>query len=202
MSGLAVLVDPRRVRILVVGGGEAAARAAGQVASAGGTVRVVGAAPGPELRLLAAQHAGVTLAVREYTPEDVAWATLVYACSDDAALDQRVVDQAQAAGRLVSDGDAGRGTFTTPTSMRVGDVLITVSTADLAPLAQRIRDMVAGRVGVEYARALDGLLGLRNTLRARGAEERWQDAVESLLDEDACAAIERGVFERRLTAWR
>jgi siroheme synthase-like protein len=195
-------VDPRTIRVLVVGDGAAAAREAERVVAAGGPVRVVSAAPGPELRALAARAPGVSLTERPYVPEDVAWATIVFAASDDPALNGRVVDHAHAAGRLVNVASPHAGTFQTPETVRAGALVIAVDAGGVEPLARRIREHVGERIGPAYAQALDGLLSLRADLLASGQEQRWQDALEALVDEDTCASIERGVFVRRLAAWR
>ena len=184
-------VDPRRVRILIVGGGAAAAGEAELVARAGGSVRVVTVRVGPELQALCARIPGVVVETRDYAPDDVAWATLVFAASDDAALNARVADHALAAGRLVSAPDGAGSTFHSAIAARAGEIVVAVSTGDVEPLARRIRDQLGDRIGRPYAEALQGLVSLRTELLARGLEERWRDALEALLDEDACAAIER-----------
>jgi precorrin-2 dehydrogenase len=197
------MVDGRRARVLVVGGGTAAAREAETAGAAGATVHVVAEAPGETVRAVAVRMPTVTVESRAYAPQDVAWATLVFAASDDPALDARVAEHAHAAGRLVSvPGNPAAGTFTSPVALRAGEIVVAVSAEALAPLARSIRDMIGERVGVGYARALEGLMGLRDELLARGQEDRWLNAVESLLDDDACLAIERGTFARRLAAWR
>jgi siroheme synthase-like protein len=202
LSALVLTVDPRSVRVLVVGEGAAAAREAERVIAAGGPVRVVSPEPGAELRALAARAPGLVLTERPYAPEDVAWATIVFAASDDPLLNGRVVDHAHAAGRLVNVSSPGTGTFQTPHAVRAGHLVIAVDAGDVEPLARRIRDHVGERIGPAYAQALDGLLALRAELLAAGQDQRWQDALEALVDEDTCASIERGAFVRRLAAWR
>ncbi|MDE3151253.1 MAG: hypothetical protein KGL93_03305, partial [Gemmatimonadota bacterium] len=145
----------------------------------------------------------VTLEARAPAGDDVAWATLVFAASDDAALNARIGELAHAAGKLVSvAGDAGASTFTSPETIRAGALTIAVAAAYLEPLALRVREMIADRIGPAFAHAVEGLTGLRRDLLARGDAERWTHAAESLLDDDVCASIERGLFARRLAAWR
>lgn len=203
MSVMPVAVDARRARVLIVGGGDAAVREAAAIVGAGGAVRVVDPRPGTALRTLAAGTPGVLIEEREWRDDDVAWATLVFAASDDPATNAGVGASARDAGRLVNIlDDAAASTFATPAILRSGALVVAVSAADLEPLGLRVRDRISERVGASYGRALEGLLALRTELLARGDEERWHNALEALLDEDACDAIERGLFERRLAAWR
>ncbi len=203
MNPVPVVIDARRVRVLVVGGGDAAAAETAAIVRVGGAVRVVAPEPGPAIRTLAASSPLVMLDERDCRDDDVAWATLVFAAAADPAVNARLAASARESGRLVKvAGDAAASTFSTPATLRTGELVISVCAADVEPLARRIRDHVSERVGVAYARALEGLLALRTELLARGDGQRWQDAMEALLDEDACEAIERGVFERRLAAWR
>ena len=196
-------IDARRARVLVVGGGAAAEREARATGAAGATVRVVDPAPGEALLALAAREPTVSVEARGYAPADVAWATMVYAVADDAALNARVAELAQAAGRLVNvAGDPAASTFAIPETLRAGGLTIAVDAATLDPMARRVRNMLADRMGPGYAGAVDGLMALRERLLARGDTGRWGDAVESLLDDDLCQSIERGLFARRLAAWQ
>lgn len=195
-------IDVRRARVLVVGGGATAERAARSTGAAGATVRVVDPAPGEALAALATRQPGVSVERRDHAPGDVAWATIVYAAADDAALNARVAELAEAAGRLVNVvGDPAASTFAMPETLRAGGLTIAVDAATLDPMARRVRDMLAERMGSGYAGAVHGLTALRERLLARGDPGRWNDAVESLLDDDLCQSIERGLFARRLAAW-
>ncbi len=189
--------------MLVVGGGTAAAQAASVAGGAGASVRVVAERPGDQLHAVVARLPSMTLEPRGHVPEDVAWATIVFAATDDAVLNARVAELAYAAGRLVSiAGDPDASTFTSPETVRAGALTIAVAADALDPMARRVCDMLADRIGASYASAVDGLLALRARLLARGDETRWADAVESLVDDDVCQSIERGSFARRLAAWQ
>jgi precorrin-2 dehydrogenase len=203
LSGIPVSIDARRARVLVVGGGPAAAGQATAAGVAGATVRVVDPAPCAALGTLAERVPSVTIASRGHAPEDVAWATMVFAVSTDAALNARVAELAQAAGRLVSvAGDGAASTFTSPVALRAGALTIAVAADGLDPVARRVCDMLEERMGPLYGAAMDGLVALRTRLLARGDDDRWADAVESLIDDDLCRSIERGLFARRLAAWQ
>lgn len=203
MSGLPVTINAKRARVLVVGGGAPAVRAATAAAEAGATVRIVDANPDDRLRALAARGPAVTLEARDAAGDDVAWATLVFAASDDAVRNVRIGELAHAAGKLVSvAGDSAASTFTSPETIRAGALTIAIAAGDLEPLARHVRERIAERIGAAYADAVEGLTGLRRELLARGDADRWTHATESLLDDDVCVSIERGSFARRLAAWR
>ncbi len=198
-----MIINARRARVLVVGGGASAAQGAAAAGAAGAAVRVVDPQLGEQVRTVAAQLPTVTVEPRAYAPEDMAWASLVFAAADDAALNTRVAELAQVAGRPVHvAGDPEASTFTTPEVLRAGGLTIAISADGVDPMARRVRDMLAEQIGPSYASAMDGLLALRERLLARGDATRWIDAVESLLDDDVCQSIERGTFARRLAAWQ
>lgn len=196
-------INARRVRVLVVGGGSAAVREASAAGAAAASVRVVDPEPGEAMRALARRLPSMTLEVRGYVPDDVAWATIVYAATADEQLNARIAELAEAAGRLVNvAGAPDASTFTSPEMVRAGALTVAVAADALDPMARRVRDHLAERVGPAYAGAMDGLVALRARLLARGDETRWADAVESLIDDDVCQSIERGTFARRLAAWQ
>jgi siroheme synthase-like protein len=198
-----VTINARRVRVLVVGGGSTAVREASAAGAAAASVRVVDPEPGAQMRALVQGAPSMTLEVRGYVPDDVAWATIVHAATDDALLNARIAELAEAAGRLVNvAGAPDASTFTTPETIRAGALTVAVAAEALDPMARRVRDRLAEEIGPAYAGAMDGLLALRDRLLARGDETRWADAVESLLDDDVCRSIERGSFVRRLAAWQ
>ncbi len=196
-------INARRVRVLVVGGGSAAVREASAAGASGASVRVVDPQPAAQMRALVEGAPSMTLEVRGYVPDDVAWATIVYAATDDALLNARIAELAEAAGRLVNvAGAPDASTFTSPETVRAGALTVAVAADALDPMARRVCDRLAEQIGPAYAGAMDGLLALRGRLLARGDEARWADAVESLLDDDVCRSIERGSFARRLAAWQ
>jgi siroheme synthase-like protein len=151
------------VAVLVVGEGSIAGQKADGLRAAGAVVNHVG----PD------EYAGVD------------GHRLVFVATGDAALAQRVHDDADAAGLWVNSADdPDRCSFTLPAVLRRGDVLVTVSTAGRSPaLARWLRDELAAEaVGPEHETLLDVLAEVRQELRAAGRSTElpgWKTALRS-----------------------
>lgn len=109
-------------RVVVVGGGQIAARRIAALRDADADITVI--APYVE-----AAVTGVTVEQRLYEgPADLVGAWLVHACTDDAAVNERVAADADAAGIwCVRADDAEASTAHTPAVARAGDVAVAIS---------------------------------------------------------------------------
>jgi precorrin-2 dehydrogenase / sirohydrochlorin ferrochelatase len=124
----------------------------------------------------------------------------VVTATGDPAVDQQVFDDAEAAGVWVNSADdPDRCTFTLPSRLRRGDLLVTVSTAGRSPaLAAWLRRQLEGVVGPEYEALLALLAAERDRMRAEGRSTEhpgWKIALESgmlerLRDGDVAGAEE------------
>ncbi len=154
-------------RALIAGGGPVAQRKLRGLLEAGAEVTLVSPAATPEIAALAGAGRLVWLK-RAFEPGDVKGARLVFAATDDAAVNAQVAQAARAAGALVNDaGDAGRGDFSTPAVHRSGALTVSIDSAGLAPgFAKRIRDELAVTFDSRYARAAATLGRLRERVAA------------------------------------
>lgn len=203
MSGYPVVLDGDAIAALVVGGGRVAERKVRALVSSGARVRVVAPVIRESLRELARSSDRCTLEEREYRPEDVAGATLVFAATDRREVNARVAEDARRAGVLVNVADDGAGgDFVTPALHASGGLLIGVTTGGVPAAAARIRDAIADRFDERYADALARLGELRTALLESGDGERWRRAAAALLDDDFCARVESGAIGEELSAWR
>lgn len=203
MSGYPLLLDGARLHALVVGGGRVAERKARALLAAGAEVRVVAPVCSPGLHDAAATDARLTLVPRRYASDDIGDALLVVAATDDAELNRHVAYDAHAVHRLVNvadDPDAGN--CVTVASHRAGDLVIGVSAGGVPSAAARIRDCLATRFDARYAAAVDALARLRRTLLARGERESWRRAVDALVPEHFCEAVEQGTFADEVARWQ
>ena len=159
-----VFLDVRGRTALVVGGGAVAERKAAGLARAGACVRVV--APTVTAGLEAHARDGlVDLRRRAFRENDVEGVFLVYAATDDAAVNEAVYAEAEARGvpANVVD-DPAHCSFIVPSVVRRGPLQLAVSTSGAAPaLAKRLRRELEGR--------FPGLGGLRGPA-GRGARPR------------------------------
>ena len=187
-------------RCLVVGGGPVAVRKASGLLACGAEVHVIAADSGPELAALP-----VTISVRPYQAGDLAGYRLVMAATNDPAVNRAIFDEAEAAGIWVNSADDPAScSFTLPSVIRQGAIMVTVSTGGRSPaLATWLKDQIQDWLGPEYLVLLDLLAAAREDIRAAGRsteETDWQ----SVLDSDMLDLIRAGkvtVARERLQTW-
>jgi precorrin-2 dehydrogenase/sirohydrochlorin ferrochelatase len=185
-----VLLDLRRVRVLVVGGGAVATRKVEGLVEAGGRPDVVAPELTPELRALV-EREGLSCRLRPYAPGDAAGYALVFAATNLPEVNARVAREAAEAGALASIADAGAGSdFHVPATIRRGDVVVALSTGGASPLlSRRLRERLEAVVTPGVGRAAARLETVREEVRARWPEDEarrrafWFDLITpDLLD--------------------
>jgi siroheme synthase-like protein len=167
--------------VLVVGGGEVAARKIEGLVAAGAAVTVVapevtGAVDGGRCRIER----------RPYRRGEVAGYRLAVAATDDAGVNQAVFEDAEAAGVWVNVADEpARCTFFLPAVARDGPVVVAVSTGGASPaLAGWVRDRLAPALPEGIGEVADVLAAERAAIRAGGASTEsidWHDRIEELV---------------------
>src|SRR5438067_5373474 len=165
---------------LVVGGGSVAARKAEGLVACGAEVHVVAESVGQEVRALD----GVTWEERSYQPGEASGYRLVVAATDAGDLNASVYDDAEGAGVWVNSADdPAHCSFTLPSVVRRGSLMVTVSTGGRSPaLASWLKTRLAAELGPEYEILLDLLATEREAVRAAGRsteELDWQKALNS-----------------------
>lgn len=153
-------------RVLIVGGGNVAARKAKALAEAGFAITVVAERVGDGLRDFLREREA-TLAERSYAPDDLRGVVLVVAATDDSAVNARIVEDARAERILSCDASApDRGDFTMPATLRVGDLTISADSHGASPaFSKRIVRELSAHFGPEYARALETLARVRAAVK-------------------------------------
>jgi len=138
------LTNLRGALVVVVGGGAVGERKLRGLLGAGAAVRLISPAATPDLRALANSGA-ITWHARPYQPGDVSGARLVFAATDQRAVNAQVADDAAVLGLLCNVADDPRaGDFHLPAVYREPGLLVAVSTAGVSPArAKRLRDQIA-----------------------------------------------------------
>ena len=138
---LMVALQPSLGRAVVVGGGRVATRKVHALAEAGFAVTVVAPFVASEIRGLVA----VLVVERPFTASDIDGAALVFACTNDRAVNRGIGELARARGVPVLVADArAESTFFSVATLRVADLLVGVSTGGSGPgRAMRVRDRIA-----------------------------------------------------------
>jgi hydroxymethylbilane synthase len=132
---------------VVIGGGSVAERKIAALLDAGATVRVVAPTLTPVLAMLSEERRIESL-LKRFEPGDVAGAALVFAATDDDAVNAAVVAAARAGGILVNDASQSeRGDFSTPSVHRRNSLTIAVDTSGTSPaVAKLVRERIGALV--------------------------------------------------------
>jgi precorrin-2 dehydrogenase/sirohydrochlorin ferrochelatase len=165
--------------VLLVGGGAVALEKIDELVRAGAVVTVVAPEVRDEVAALAAE-----VRRRPFEPGDTAGFRLVVAATGDRAVAGQVFDEAEAAGIWVNSADdPARCTFTLPSRLRHGDLLVTVSTDGASPaFATWLRDEIDAWLEPAHLELLALLAAERRRMRAEGrptAHPGWHEALRS-----------------------
>jgi precorrin-2 dehydrogenase/sirohydrochlorin ferrochelatase len=158
-----LLLDIRDRPIVIIGGGEVAVRKVEGLLAAGAKhVRVVAA------KFHDAMPGDVERVEEMYRREHLSGAQLVFAATDDPAVNEAVVRDAHELGLLVcrADSDENTGDFTTPAMIRREPLLVTVSTGGSPALAAKIRDQIERAIDPRWITMAQFLQSLRPRIRS------------------------------------
>ena len=166
---LPITVDVARVRVVLVGNGEAARRRLTLLDRAGAR-RLEVYATAPALDLAAA--AGERLRRRWPRSEEISRAQLVFLAAVGEPVASRLRRIADVAGILLNvEDDIGRSDFHSPAVVRRGDLTVAISTGGKSPgLAAAIRERVDLCFGPDWKARLDQAAALRSCWRAAGCD--------------------------------
>ena len=183
MDYLPIFYDVKQRRCLVVGGGAVALRKVETLLSAGADIVVVATSAGPRVRAIAGDGA-VILRERAYAPDDLDGTALVFAATDDQALNAYVAATADAAGIPVNVVDEpALCRFIMPSIVDRSPVVVAVSTGGAAPvLARLLRARLETMIPAAYGRLADVMRGFRERVTSAipdGTARRrfWENAV-------------------------
>jgi siroheme synthase-like protein len=169
--------------VLIIGGGAQAWQKACSLEGSGANLTVV--APRACPALAQADRAGrLAWLPRPFRSEDVATAKLVFAATDDPALNARVAAEARARGILANAVDQpDHCDFYTPAIVRHPVVTLALSTGGAFPgLARALRKALEALLPTQDAELHRPLLALRTDLRRRLGPEQRREALRELLD--------------------
>ena len=182
-------LDLRDKPVVVVGGGEVAARKAQALARSGAHVTVVAPELCAELvervRKGAARHRA-----KRFDDDDLAGAGMAIAATDDARVNAAVAAAAHAAGIPVNVADdPAHSSFLMASVVERGPVQVAISTSGTSPaLVRRLRARVEGAIPEGYA----ALAALAGRFRA--------EAIQRLPDPDARKRFWERVMEGPIAA--
>jgi precorrin-2 dehydrogenase/sirohydrochlorin ferrochelatase len=160
-----IMLDLASLKVVLVGEGEAALRRLALLDASGGAsgLAVYSASPSAEFR----ERAGKRLKGETPSDEALRAAQVVFVAGLDEAETARIARLVRAGGGLVNAEDAKPlCDFHVPSTVRRGDLVLTVSTGGRSPgLARRLRRHLEALFGPEWAGRLEELAGLRDDWR-------------------------------------
>lgn len=193
-----VFVDLDAQPVLVVGGGEIAARKIRLLLKSGARPRVVARELNEELTALAAASQ-IEHRATQFEEAHLEGARLVIAATDDRALNRAVAQAAEARGLLcnvVDDPEASR--WITPSIVERAPITVAISTGGSAPvLARRLRERIESLLPAAYgdvAAFMDRHRARVKSLPMEARRQLWEDFLdgpgpERLLAGDEVAAV-------------
>ena len=138
MDYLPLFADLRQRPVLVVGGGEIAARKIELLRRAGARILVAARELGHELQALEAEQA-VEWIARSFEPAQLDGVFLVIAATDDNALNSQVFDAANARHKLVNVvDDQPKCSFIFPSIVGRSPLVVAISASGTAPVLARL----------------------------------------------------------------
>ena len=182
MTMYPVMLQVAGRRCLVVGGGRVALRKVEGLVAAGADVTVI--APEIDARIEALGDV-ITIERRAYDAGDVTGFRLVITTTDDAAVNARVFDDAEAAGIWVNSADdIDHCSFTLPAVHRDGAVTVAVATDGQSPaFAAWLRDRVRDALPIGVGEIAETLAAERRALHEAGATTEgldWRARIDEL----------------------
>ncbi|MFQ5880847.1 MAG: bifunctional precorrin-2 dehydrogenase/sirohydrochlorin ferrochelatase [Candidatus Methylomirabilales bacterium] len=196
-----IMVDIRGRRCLVIGGGTVATRKVSSLLEAGGKVVVVSPRLHQELHALKVQGV-IEHLNRDYRPQDLQGAVLIFAATDDPEINSAVCREAKVQGVPVNSVTRPEeGTFAVPAMLHQGELTIAISTGGVSPaLAQRIRQELEKEFGEEYAVILSLLEGIRpQVLQAIPTQQDRQILFDRIVNSDLLHLLKEGKRDAALT---
>jgi uroporphyrin-III C-methyltransferase/precorrin-2 dehydrogenase/sirohydrochlorin ferrochelatase len=186
MEYLPVFLDVRGRKVLVTGGGTAAARRIERALSAGAQVCALDPKPEEELlRLVSAKPERLTFEHRLPTREDVAVSFIVFGASENEAQDERLFDWCRECKVLCNIADVtDKCDFIMPSIVDRSPVVIAISTGGAAPIiARTLRARFETMLPPIYGQLAAFAGGLRDRISAaiaNGRERRhfWERLID------------------------
>jgi precorrin-2 dehydrogenase/sirohydrochlorin ferrochelatase len=191
MNGLfPIILQLKGRRCIVVGGGAVAERKAGSLLAAGADkLIVISPTATPEL-MRQAEAGALRWQQRSFADEDLEGAFLVFAATNNRAVNERIARECERLAILASVADeAEEGSFISPSVIRRGDLLLAVTASGASPaLSRLIGGQLAERYGPEYEEIASCLRRLREHATAAVADDKARREILKLAAEEAVSA--------------
>lgn len=202
LRGFPVTLPLEGQKVLVVGGGELALRKARLLSKSLCQITIVAADPLPALESLAA-----AVHRRDFTPSDLQDHRLVFAATDDLAVDEQVALAARAAGVLVNVPDKPHlCSFIMPAIIDREPISIAITSGGASPvLVRRLRERLEAALEPGLGRFARFMDGFRNAVKATRDDETarrrfWEAVIDGPVAKSFLAGDEKAAHEKLMLA--
>lgn len=171
-------------KVVVIGGGKVAERKVDGLLEAEAAVTVV--SPNLTAALLKLAEEGIiTWGAREFSPEDLDGAFLIFAATNDRETNLAVKKSAADHQLVTIVDDPAQSDFKVPATVKRGKLSIAISTSGASPiLAKKIRSQVAHTYDDRYADYLDFLGSCRKEILACVVDSEQKRQLLTMIAED------------------
>ncbi|WP_339169476.1 NAD(P)-dependent oxidoreductase [Paenibacillus sp. FSL H7-0943] len=165
---LPIMLDCEGQPCVVIGGGVVAERKVSGLLEAGAAVKVISPSLTDPLDSLAEKGLLIWMD-RTYAPGDLRGAFLVYAATNDRAVNEEVARESRQLGIHVNVAShAEAGNFITPGVVRRGRLTVAVSTSGAGPLAAtKIKNVLEKALDAAYEPYLDFVHAMRTRIKEK-----------------------------------
>ncbi|WP_405168661.1 bifunctional precorrin-2 dehydrogenase/sirohydrochlorin ferrochelatase [Paenibacillus sp. FSL H3-0286] len=165
---LPIMLDCEGQPCVVIGGGVVAERKVSGLLEAGAAVKVISPSLTDPLDSLAEKGLLIWMD-RTYAPGDLRGAFLVYAATNDRAVNEEVARESRRLGIHVNVAShAEAGNFITPGVVRRGRLTVAVSTSGAGPLAAtKIKNVLEKALDAAYEPYLDFVHAMRTRIKEK-----------------------------------
>ncbi|MEK4994781.1 precorrin-2 dehydrogenase/sirohydrochlorin ferrochelatase family protein [Paenibacillus sp. FSL H7-0918] len=165
---LPIMLDCEGLPCVVIGGGVVAERKVSGLLEAGAAVKVISPSLTDPLDSLAEKGLLIWMD-RTYAPGDLRGAFLVYAATNDRAVNEEVARESRRLGIHVNVAShAEAGNFITPGVVRRGRLTVAVSTSGAGPLAAtKIKNVLEKALDAAYEPYLDFVHAMRTRIKEK-----------------------------------
>ncbi|MFC1496894.1 bifunctional precorrin-2 dehydrogenase/sirohydrochlorin ferrochelatase [Verrucomicrobiota bacterium] len=170
MKYFPINMDIAEKKVLIVGGGQVASRKAKSLLACGAIVTIVS----PEFCTPLTRMKKVNRICRKYRKSDLKNASIVICATDSKNVNCKVSEHAKEKGIPINVVDQpDLCTFTVPSTVSRGELLITISTGGGSPaLSRRIREKMEKEITDIHAKHLSLLKKIRPKVQSSGLSEK------------------------------
>lgn len=206
-----IFLDLKEREVVIVGGGEKALQKLRLLAKTSARLKLIAEDASETIFAFAKEHP-LTIMRRGFTDADVDGAAIIFAASDDPALDARVAAAARARGVQINVVDGpSESSFIMPAIVDRDPVVVAIGTEGAAPiLAREIKSKIESWLPAQFGRVAQRAQALRHRVQEAIADptvrrRTWEALLQGLWRKAVLADDVEGAdreFERQLDAAR